>query len=105
MTTKTTNSTALKSASFAGTILNPPREGTKQAKLVSMLSRKSGTTLAKASETLGWQRHTTSATMTGLRKRGYAIERQARDGKPSIYRIDAEKTAPLPESIVLEVAA
>lgn len=87
------------------TTLSPPREGTKQAKLVSMLSRKSGTTLAQASETLGWQIHTTSATMTGLCKRGYAIERQARDGKPSIYRIDAEKSAPLPEPAEAEVAA
>jgi predicted ArsR family transcriptional regulator len=105
MTTKTTNSTEPTSTPSTGTSLNPPREGTKQAKLVSMLSRKSGTTLAQASETLGWQTHTTSATMTGLRKRGYVIERQARDGKPSIYRIDAEKTAPLPETAVTEVAA
>lgn len=105
MTTKTTNSTALKSASSVSTALNPPRDGTKQAKLVSMLSRKSGATLAKASETLGWQNHTTSATMTGLRKRGYVIERQARDGKPSIYRIDAEKSAPLPETVDAEASA
>lgn len=105
MTTKTINATELKSASFVSTALNPPREGTKQAKLVSMLSRKSGATLAKASETLGWQRHTTRATMTGLRKRGYVIERQARDGKPSVYRIDAEKSAPLPETVVTEAAA
>jgi len=34
--------------------INTPRAGTKQAKLVGMLSRKSGVTLAKASETLGW---------------------------------------------------
>lgn len=87
------------------TTLKPPRAGTKQAKLVSLLSRKSGATLAAASETLGWQTHTTSATMTGLRKRGYAIERQARDGKPSIYRIDAEKSAPPPELTEIEVAA
>lgn len=105
MTTKTTNSTALKSASSVSTALNPPREGTKQAKLVSMLSRKSGTTIVKASETLGWLPHTTSATMTGLRKRGYVIERQARDGKPSIYRIDADKTAPLLESAEAEATA
>jgi len=105
MTTKTINATEPTSTSTALTTLNPPRDGTKQAKLVSMLSRKSGTTLAKASETLGWQRHTTSATMTGLRKRGYAIERQARDGKPSIYRIDAEKTAPLPETVDAEATA
>jgi hypothetical protein len=43
--------------------------------------------------------------MTGLCKRGYVIERQARDGKPSIYRIDAEKTGPLPDSVDAEVAA
>ncbi|MEL6686519.1 MAG: DUF3489 domain-containing protein [Pseudomonadota bacterium] len=70
--------------------LSPPREGTKQAKLVSMLSRKSGVTLEKAAEALGWQKHTTSATMTGLRKRGYVINREPRDGKPSVYRIKAE---------------
>jgi hypothetical protein len=105
MTTKTTNSTEPTSTPSTGTSLNPPREGTKQAKLVSMLSRKSGATLAKASETLGWQRHTTSATMTGLCKRGYVIERQARDGKLSIYRFDAEKSAPLPESTKTEIAA
>jgi predicted ArsR family transcriptional regulator len=105
MATKTKDSTELTSTSSVGATLNPPREGTKQAKLVSMLSRKSGTTLAQASETLGWQTHTTSATMTGLRKRGYVIERQARDGKLSIYRFDAEKSAPLPESTKTEIAA
>lgn len=105
MMTKAINTAELTSTSDALMTLNPPREGTKQAKLVSMLSRKSGATLAKASEVLGWQRHTTSATMTGLRKRGYMIERQARDGKPSIYRIDVEKTAPLPEPSDAEAAA
>ena len=70
--------------------LSPPRDGTKQAKLVSMLSRKSGATLEKAVEALGWQKHTTSATMTGLRKRGYVIDRERRDGKPSLYRIQVE---------------
>jgi len=55
------------------TAINPPRADTKQAKLVAMLSRKSGVTLTKASESLGWLPHTTSAAMTGLRKRGYAV--------------------------------
>jgi predicted ArsR family transcriptional regulator len=67
--------------------IKPPREGTKQAKLVAMLSRKSGVTLAKASESLGWLPHTTSATMTGLRKRGYAITRTERPHKDSLYVI------------------
>ena len=71
--------------------IHPPREGTKQAKLVGLLSRKSGVTLAKAAETLGWQRHTTSAAMTGLRKRGYQITRTARPDKDSLYRIEADE--------------
>ena len=69
------------------TDINAPRAGTKQAKLVSLLSRKSGVTLIKASEALGWQKHTTSATMTGFRKRGYKIEREDREGKDAVYRI------------------
>jgi predicted ArsR family transcriptional regulator len=69
------------------TELNPPRDGTKQAKLVAMLSRKSGVSLAKASDALGWQKHTTSAAMTGLRKRGYVITRTTRKNKDSVYNI------------------
>lgn len=33
--------------------IQPPREGTKQAKLVSLLTRKTGVTLVKAADTLG----------------------------------------------------
>lgn len=105
MTSNTNLNANPTSTSLVSETLRPPRAGTKQAKLVSLLTRKSGATLAAASETLGWQPHTTSATMTGLRKRGYAIERQARDGKPSIYRIDTEKSAPPPEPAETEVAA
>lgn len=64
-----------------------PRVGSKQSKLVGMLSRKSGVTITKSSEVMGWQTHTTRATLTGLKKRGYTIERQDRVGKDSIYRI------------------
>lgn len=74
------------------TEIKPPREGTKQAKPVAMLSRKSGVTLAKASEALGWLPHTTSATMTGLRKRGYAIVRTERPNKDSVYAIHVNET-------------
>lgn len=70
----------------------PPREGTKQAKLVALLSRRSGVTLAKASVTLGWQKHTTSAAMTGLRKRGYVIQRNERKNSDSVYFIPTMKT-------------
>ena len=73
--------------------ITSPREGTKQAKLVALLSRKSGVTLAKASETLGWQKHTTSAAITGLRKRGYVVQRNERKNSDSVYIIQTELEA------------
>ena len=73
--------------------ITSPREGTKQAKLVALLSRKSGVTLAKASETLCWQKHTTSAAITGLRKRGYVVQRNERKNSDSVYIIQTELEA------------
>ena len=72
------------------TDITPPRVGTKQIKLVAMLSRKSGVTITKASEALEWQHHTIRAALTGLRKRGYQIKRQDREGKASVYVISDE---------------
>ena len=72
--------------------IKAPRAGSKQAKLVGMLSRKTGVTLEKASEALGWQKHTTSATLTGLRKRGCVIEQTAREDKDSVYFITPESS-------------
>jgi hypothetical protein len=64
-----------------------PRAGSKQALVVEMLSAKGGTTLDSLSEATGWLPHTTRAALTGLRKRGYAIVREGREGKTSIYRV------------------
>ena len=67
--------------------IKTPRKGSKLDKLVGLLSRKTGTTIAKASEALSWQPHTTRASLTGLKKRGYVIERKDRTGKDSLYMI------------------
>lgn len=56
-----------------------------------MLQRKRGATIAELMETTGWLSHTTRAVLTGLRKRGYVIEREAVKGKPTIYRIIGSK--------------
>lgn len=56
------------------TTFTPPKEGTKEARLVSELNG-SGTTLAKLSGLLEWQPYTVRAAMTRLRKRGYIIDR------------------------------
>jgi len=67
--------------------IKTPRAGSKLDKFVGLLSRKTGTTISKASEALGWQPHTTRASLTGLKKRGYVIERKDRVGKDSLYMI------------------
>ena len=76
--------------------LNQPRPGTKQALLVRMLSSKHGATLDKLIDATGWLSHTTRAALTGLRKKGYAIERFHGEGEgASGYRIvAADKGAP-----------
>ena len=69
-----------------------PRPGSKQALLVAMLSKPKGATLAQLVEATGWLPHTTRAALTGLRKRGFAIERAADDKFGSVYRIVVERT-------------
>ena len=64
-----------------------PRAGTKQALVVEMLCAKKGATLNALVEATGWLPHTTRAALTGLRKRGFSIERSREDGSNSIYRI------------------
>lgn len=63
-----------------------PRAGSKQALVISMLSRRSGATLDALVEATGWLPHTTRAALTGLRKKGFSIER-AREKDASVYRI------------------
>ena len=63
------------------------RAGSKQALILSMLQRKTGADLADLVSATGWLPHTTRAALTGLRKRGYLLERSRAEGKPSIYRV------------------
>ncbi len=63
-----------------------PSAGSKQALVIKMLSGKSGATLDALIEATGWLPHTTRAALTGLRKKGFAIERM-REKDASIYRI------------------
>lgn len=64
-----------------------PRAGSKQALVVAMLSKDKGVTLDALIKATGWLPHTTCAAMTGLRKRGFAIERTLHETKGSLYRI------------------
>ena len=70
-----------------------PRAGTKQALVVAMLSAKKGATLNALVEATGWLPPTTRAALTGLRKRGFAIERTRDEGSELIYRIASTPAA------------
>ena len=65
----------------------PPRPGSKQALLLSLLSRQQGASLAEMMEATGWLPHSTRAALTGLRQRGCTIERSTSAHGSSTYRI------------------
>ena len=70
---------------FAPRVVSP-RAGTKQARIVEMLSKEGAATLEALIEATSWLPHTTRAALTGLRKKGYVIERIGGEGKgPSAY--------------------
>jgi hypothetical protein len=52
-----------------------PREGTKILGVVGLLQRADGATLDEVIAATGWLPHTSRAALTGLRRRGYAIEK------------------------------
>jgi hypothetical protein len=65
-----------------------PREGSKLALVIGLLGAKGGATLDGLVKATGWQPHTIRAALTGLRKRGYELERKRQDGETT-YRITA----------------
>ena len=61
---------------------------TKTATVIKLMKRRNGATLDRLTEATGWQTHTVRAALTGLKKRGHAIERLKENGV-SRYRIVA----------------
>jgi DNA-binding MarR family transcriptional regulator len=51
---------------------------TKSALVLALLKREQGSTLAELVDATAWQPHTARAMLTGLRKKGHAIERRKR---------------------------
>jgi Protein of unknown function (DUF3489) len=85
------SSTASEAPSHAATSSRPkrsiPRQGSKLAEVMSLLGRKQGVGIEELTSTTGWLPHTTRAALTGLRKRGYAIERERLEKGGSVYRV------------------
>jgi hypothetical protein len=64
------------------------REGSKTAKVVDMLRRKGGATLAEIATKMGWQNHTVRGFMAGtMKKSGFKVESFTPEGGKRTYRI------------------
>jgi hypothetical protein len=64
-----------------------PRQGSKLSIVIDLLARKRGAGIEELALAVGWLPHTTRAALTGLRKRGYAVERERSEKGGSVYRI------------------
>jgi hypothetical protein len=70
-----------------------PRGGSKLARVIGLLERDHGATIAELIAATGWLAHTSRAALTGLRKRGYAVAIDRSDDKRgSFYRIPISET-------------
>jgi hypothetical protein len=59
---------------------------TKRAKLIAMLERPEGASVAEIGQRLGWLPHTVRAAITGLRKAGREVSRSKDADDRSVYR-------------------
>jgi hypothetical protein len=64
-----------------------PRAGSKQALLITMLHRKQGADIDAIVRATDWLPHTARAVISGLRKAGYEVELERKEGAKSVYRI------------------
>ncbi|CAM3268937.1 DUF3489 domain-containing protein [Sphingomonas antarctica] len=64
------------------------RGDTKASTVLALLQREGGATLAELITATGWLPHTTRAALTGIRKKGYLVDKSKR-GDVTCYRIGA----------------
>ena len=71
----------------SGSGAEQPPASTKRAKLIAMLERREGASVAEIGQRLGWLPHTVRAAITGLRKAGRAVTRNKEADDRSVYRL------------------
>lgn len=76
----------MKKTTKASATVTSPRAGSKINRLIELLQTGAGRSLDDMIEATGWQAHTVRAAMTGLRKRGYQIDRKV-DGTTTVWSI------------------
>lgn len=68
------------------------RKQTRPEQLIALLRRDAGASLADITAATGWLPHSARAALTGLRKKGVAIDKLKIDGATR-YLVAAEQTA------------
>lgn len=83
---------ALAAAAVAApqTISTPVKPQTKASQVEALLARADGAALGDLCQTTGWLPHTCRAFLTGLRKKGKALERSKAEDGTTIYRLVPE---------------
>lgn len=68
---------------------------TKISSVIDLLMRKDGASLDEMSKATGWQKHTVRSALTGLKKKGYEVERRQVEGisRYTITKTPADGTA------------
>ena len=81
----TSRRTDLGAANVSGANQRPA--STKRAKLIAMLERSEGASVAEIGQRLGWLPHTVRAAITGLRQAGREVRRSKDADDRSVYRL------------------
>jgi hypothetical protein len=64
-----------------------PKDQSKSAAVIALLSRGKGASVDEICRATKWQKHSTRAFLTGLRKKGLIIIREQRGDEGTVYRI------------------
>lgn len=72
------------------TISTPVKPQTKASQVEALLARGDGVSLVDLCQTTGWLPHTCRAFLTGLRKKGKALERSKAEDGTTIYKLMSE---------------
>jgi len=76
-------------SSAAANTVNLKEKSTCRSIILEALGRPEGASLSEISQMLGWQKHSVSAVLTGLRLTGHAILRSRDKGSDSRYRLES----------------
>ena len=64
-----------------------PKTQSKSATVIALLNRGKGASIDEICKTTKWQKHSTRAFLTGLRKKGLIIIREQRGDEGTVYRV------------------